>query len=256
MASTVKVPVLGNVPKGGLFAGGLAVVGVGGYLWYKHMRNQQIAAATPGAAGYGYGAAAYGYGAAAYGYAMSAFGYGYGPYGYGFGQYGAGGSYPYPITSPYWYAVTAPQNNPQWTQNATTALVNQGYTGTAILAALGKYIGGKPVVQGSSDDTIIQAAIAIEGYPPQPGSGGYPPGVNYQGAQPGQNGGQVTVPNIHGLTLSRADSILKAAGLKYNTSPGREKKGYSRIVTAQNPKAGEKVKSGTYVSITWHYVKS
>jgi hypothetical protein len=250
----VKVPLLGNVPKGALFAGGLAVVGVGGYLWYKHQKNQAIAE-TPGAAGYG--AAAYGYGAAAYGYAMSAFGYGYGPYGYGFGQYGAagfapGGGYPYP---PYGYGVTAPQNNAQWSQNVVTALVNQGYTGTAVLAALGKYIGGRPVVQGSSDDTTIQAAIALEGYPPQPGSGGYPPAVNYQGTSPGQGDGNVTVPNLHGLTLSRADSILSAAGLKYNTHPGAEKKGYSRIVTDQNPKAGQKVKPGTFISITWHYVK-
>lgn len=181
MPDTVKVPLLGNVPKGGLFAGGLAVVGVGGYLWWKHQKNQKIAA-TPVAGATGY---AYGYGAAAYGYAQAAFGYGYGPYGYGFGQFGAAG---YP-GGPYGYAVQQAQTNAVWAQNAVTMLVNQGYTGTAVLAALGKYLSGKPVVQGSADDTTIQAAIAVEGDPPQPGTGGYPPAVNYQGKNKQGDGG-------------------------------------------------------------------
>lgn len=249
MPSTVNVPLLGQVPKGGLFAGGLAVVGTGAYLWYKHQKNQALAA-TPAAAatpGYGYGAAS------AYGYAQAAFGYGYGPAGYGFGEFGAAG-FPGPV-SPYGYAVAAPQTNAQWSQNATTMLVNQGYTGTAVLTALGAYLSGKPVVQGSSEDTTIQAAIAVEGEPPQPGTGGYPPAVNYQGSNPGQTGGTVTVPNLQGMTLDRADSILSAAGLKFNTSPGKDKKGYDRIVTGQNPKQGQKAKSGSFVSISWHYVK-
>lgn len=248
----VKVPVLGNVPKGGLFAGGLAAVGVAGYLWYKHQKKQAIAAtpATP-ATGYGYG---YGMPAAsAYGYAMSAYGYGYGAYGYGFGQYGAAG-FASPV-SPYGYGIAAPQNNAQWAQNATTALTNQGYTGTAVLAALGAYLSGKPVVQGSSEDTTIQAAIALEGDPPQPGTGGYPPAVNYQGKS-GQGSGQVTVPDVVGVDANNAASQLEKAGLTFNPNlMSRGRPGYFRMVTKQNPTAGTKVNKGTYVSITWQYKK-
>jgi hypothetical protein len=187
MPNDVHVPVLGDVPKGSLFAGVLAAGGVGAYLYYKHLKKQAstaVAAAqpvVPPANAYGY--AQYGYGAVGYG---PEYGYGYGPYGYGFGAYGGGGGY-------YGYGGNPPitvTTNAQWAQNATTALVNQGYTNTAVLAALGAYLAGKPIQQGSSNDTIVQAAIALEGYPPVPGASGYPPAENYQGA----GGGGGTIP--------------------------------------------------------------
>ena len=199
MADSVKLPLLGDVPKGGVFAGTLAAVGVGGYMLWKHDKAKKAAAAAaaagpptvppggaPGASGYGYG---YGYGASGYGYGAPepAYGYGYGAEGYGFGAISGGGGYP----SYYGYGtgttVTA-TTNAQWAQNATAQLTNQGYTSTAVLTALGLYLAGKSVVQGSSNDTTISAAIALEGYPPQPGSTGFPPAVNYGGTS-GQGGG-------------------------------------------------------------------
>lgn len=251
----VKVPLLGNVPRGGLFAGGLAAVGTAGYLWYKHMKGQQIAAAaatsTPPAAGYGYGAS-YGYGSP-YAYATSPYGYGYGPSGYGFGALGGSG---FPA-SPYGYgqAPVTVTTNAEWSQNALAALSAQGYTGTAVLSALGKYLTGKPVVQGSSDDTTIQSAIAIEGEPPQPGAGDYPPAINYQGKN-GQTGGDVTVPNVVGLDVARAQQILSGAGLSFNPNTSPDRPHMVRMVTAESPKAGSKVAAKTHINLTWHYQHS
>lgn len=261
MPNEVKVPLLGEVPKGGLFAGMLAAVGVGGYMLYKHMKDSGTAAATSattaaagyGAAAYGYAAAAYGYGYAdypyGYGYMSSPYGYGYGPYGYGFGAYGDYGGLGYGEYG-YGSAPVTATNNQMWVQNALTALTNQGYSNTSVLTALSAYIGGKPVQQGSSEDQTIQAAIALEGYPPQPGAAGYPPAVNYHGAS-SSSGGQVAVPNIVGMTLPDADAALSKAGLTYNKSPAPAKTNSWRKVTAQTPKAGTMVNKGTYVNITW-----
>lgn len=241
MADTVKVPLLGNVPKGGLFAGGLAVVGVGGYMLWKHMKKSsppipptgpQVPGNTPTAAGYGY---AYGYGSYA-GQMPSQYGYGYGPYGYGFGQYGGGstGSYGYgggPVVA---------TTNAQWAQNATTALVNQGYPSTSVLTALGAYLAGKQITQGSSQDTTIQAAIALEGYPPQPGTTGYPPAVNYSGTggQGGKTvggfqayapGGQslAQLANLYpGVTAAELEKMNPGVYSKYGSKPLPKGTGY------------------------------
>jgi PASTA domain len=255
----VKVPLLGNVPKGGLFAGGLAVAGTAGYLWYKHMKGQQVASAaasvTPPAAGYGYGSA-YGYGTP-YAYATSPYGYGFGAAGYGIGTYGGfgGGGFPF---SPFGYGqqpITV-TTNAQWSQNVITALTGQGFTGTAVLASIGKYLAGKPIVAGSSDDTTIQAAIAIEGEPPQANTTtGMPPAINYQG-KTGQSGGDVTVPNVVGLDVARAQSILGSAGLSFNQNEPGDRPHMVRIVTAESPKAGSKVAEKTHVNLTWHYQHS
>lgn len=98
MPNTVKVPLLGTMPKGAVIAGAGAAVIVTGYLIYKH--NKQSTAT--GATAYGYGASAYGYGASAYGSGYPGY-YGYGfdfqPYPtgseYGYGAYGYGYYNPY-----------------------------------------------------------------------------------------------------------------------------------------------------------------
>jgi len=96
MPSTVKVPILGNVPKGGLIAGGLAAVAVGGFWLYRHNQQSQAAAAGEASA-YGYGTSAYGYGQAG-----SA---GYYGYGYAYGGIAGGAISPYPVGSEYGYGA-------------------------------------------------------------------------------------------------------------------------------------------------------
>lgn len=59
---------------------------------------------------------------------------------------------------------TIPQNNLQWTQDATTYLHGLGYEATAVSAALGAYLNRGTLT--SSQVTIVQAAIAALGPPP------------------------------------------------------------------------------------------
>jgi hypothetical protein len=206
-------------------------VGVGGYLVWKHLKASKatpsvtpaIPPANTSAAGYGYGA--YGYGAE-YGYG-SEYGYGYGPYGYGFGAMGGGG---YPSYYGYGTTTTA-TTNAAWAQNVTAQLTNQGYSGTAILTALGLYLDGGTVVQGSQNDTIIQAAEAIGGPPPQQGAGGFPPAIHYGtgGGGTGQTVGgyqayapggkrldQLTVP---GVTYDELAAKNPGVAAKYSGKP-------------------------------------
>jgi len=182
----------------------LAVVGVGGYLFYKHY----IAAKTPvaGAAGYGYGASSYGM--AAYGsqYGYAAFGYGYVPAGYP----GGGGGYPW--WSGYGYGQrppTGPQpitTNAQWFQ---AAIADLGSTGAdKIGVALAAYIAGLPV--GQSSQQIIMEAQAFEGPPPVPGLNGYPPKVHllqdhHKGGngQGGNKGGTTSIRINHSGRLDQ-----------------------------------------------------
>lgn len=90
MPKTVKLPVLGNVPKPALIMGIGGGAAVGAYLIWKRKQNE----ASPTGA-YGYGANAYGYGSGYYGYG-SEFAYG--------GSMG-GGMTPYPVASSYGYGA-------------------------------------------------------------------------------------------------------------------------------------------------------
>ena len=94
MTGTVKVPILGNVPKGGLVAGALAAVAVGGYWLYRHNMASKTAATGTS---YGYGSTAYGYGQQAPG--------GYYGYGYSYGGVSGGAINPYPVGSQYGYGA-------------------------------------------------------------------------------------------------------------------------------------------------------
>jgi hypothetical protein len=95
MPNTVKVPLLGNTPKPALIMGGIAAVGVTGYLLYRH--NQQSKAAASSMAG-SYGQYAYGYGQQPSGY------YGYGSE-FAYGGSMGGGLTPYPVASEYGYGA-------------------------------------------------------------------------------------------------------------------------------------------------------
>lgn len=89
---TVHIPVLGNVPKGAVIAGGGAAVVVTGYLIYRAKKSGTAASGSQ-----------YGYGAGAYGYGYNAF-YGYGSQYGSYGQ-GGGGYTPYPTGAEYGYGA-------------------------------------------------------------------------------------------------------------------------------------------------------
>lgn len=97
----------------------------------------------------------------------------------------------------YGQTVTQVSNNAQWTQSAVAYLVQQGYEGVAVTAALGKVLAGSAV----TDDEIHiwQAAIAAEGNPPQ----SYPPIVHVPG----------TTPTTPATTTPKAPTGLKAVSI-------------------------------------------
>lgn len=66
--------------------------------------------------------------------------------------------------------VTHPTTNGAWVQQASGYLISHGYDPLTVLTALGKYIAGGFGGATVTDDQmgIIQAAIAVEGQPPEP----------------------------------------------------------------------------------------
>lgn len=250
----IHVPGIGNVPRGGVIAG--AVIGVGGalFLWYRH--KTAAATSTAPASSYGYGSN-YGYGG--YGYTNPAFNepyiggeYGYGGvYGYGIGVgYGVGS--PYPPTSPPSVATT----NAAWAQAAESYLINTGgYDPETVSGALGVYISGGTL--SSTQQAIVEAAIAFEGYPPQAGASGYPPAMHTtastgQGGGGGTGGGgttaTATVPITFGMSADKALAKVRAAGFNAETNPIRDPKN-TYISKGSSPRGGSKAAKGSHVTL-------
>ncbi len=237
-----KVPLVGGVNKTTLYVAGAAGVAAVGYAVWKKKKAAAAAAATPTATT-AYGYAAYGYGseltdeeqgiASEYAYE----GYSYG----GIGAYGIGTSEP---------STNNPvATNAEWAQYAQQFLVNQGYTATTVANALGAYITGSNV---GDNESIVQAAIAFEGYPPAAGSGGYPPSINTGGTNTGQGGGTGTTPAkstaanpISNLAVTRKSATSVAA--KWNPSTGATG-GYSWKLTGPVNKSGTTKSTSVTVS--------
>ena len=199
--SDVKVPILGNVPKPVLLGGIATVVAVGAYVFVKHKNS----AATPtGNAAYGYGMAAYGYGLTnvplEYGYGSAGYGY----YGYG-GSFGGLGGYGSPTPpAPVSVAPSVATTNQGWAQASANYLTGTaGMDPGAVAHALGLYITGASM--NATDEGIVSAAIAFQGYPPQAGTNGYPPNINTTGTT-GQTG---TTPAVPGKTVAKHTITVK-----------------------------------------------
>lgn len=150
---------------------GLGVGGIG-VAYYFHKKNAAAAAAAATTSTTNATSATDTSGTSA----DSSYGYdsGYSPInsgGYGYGAYGTTPSaYQYdPTTGQYEYTgtlgVTAPSTNVEWTQEAESQLVADGYNGITVAAALGKYILGAEMSQDQYG--IVQAAVALVGPTPQ-----------------------------------------------------------------------------------------
>lgn len=149
-------------------------------------------------------------------------------------------------------------NNAQWSQAALQELIDLEPSAdpATIGAALGVYINGQPAT--SAQVSIIQQAIALEGYPPVGGTNGNPPGIvqtSNGGGGTGGTPGTIAVPNVVKDTVDAAHEALTDAGLTFNTDTAKDKPGYERIVTKQNPAAGKMVAKGTKVSLSWSFEK-
>jgi hypothetical protein len=142
--------------------------------------------------------------------------------------------------------------NAQWLQACEQYFVSNSLVsdnGVALTSALGKYLAGSPVTP--DQETLIQEAAGIEGYPPVNGAGGYPPGIHLSSSQTTAGGGTttaaatVTVPDVAGQKVGPAHNALVRAGLTVSNRPDS-----NYTVTVTTPRAGTKVKAGTSVDIT------
>jgi hypothetical protein len=270
MADTFNVPLLGPTNKYTVLAVVGGGIGVSAYMIHREAKAKAAAAAaaaaktTKGATGYGYG---YGYGASP-NYGMSGYGYGaYGEfnpypqeevYGYGAEGYGlynpaTGQYYGTGSTGPTGTTVgTTPATNGQWEQDAISILGTEGYSATAVQQALGNYLLGDYTGWNAQDQAILAAAVGAVGEPPDPPSA-EPPGVGTgTGTGTGVTSGQVTVPNVVGMSIDDAGVALSHVGdLKIKvTSPATRKKGTTYQILTESPAAGTSVAPGSTVSVT------
>ncbi|HEY1699191.1 MAG TPA: PASTA domain-containing protein [Trebonia sp.] len=254
----IKLPVIGEVPKTGVYIGLSAVAVLIGVYYYQH-RGSSSAAPAAGAAGQG--AAVSGQGA----YGSGIYGMGGGVSGQG--AYLSGGSYPWDGTEgnpsdPYsldpatgttygdgeGYGSSGEGGPPfatngAWSQYAENYLITTlGMDASTVSEALGYYIAGEQVTPAQQD--IINQATAIAGPPPVTGPGGYPPSIRL--ASSTASNGTVTVPNVVGMTATDAFNVLRAD----NLVPGPGGLNGTDTVTAESPTAGSHVQQGSTVTVT------
>ena len=252
MAETVNLPLIGQTRRGVAVGGIFAIGTVGAYLIYRHLKTKS-STTTASQYGYGSGAYAYGYGSQ-YGYGTQQYGYGAYTYdgssGYGYGSggggvVGGGGTVSDGGTGLYGYGTqtvpSAATTNTQWAANAVSALAQQGYNTMAVTAALSLYLTGGSL---SPDQvSIVQAALALEGDPPQSGAGGYPPQIRQGGGGGGggQGGGGGRGGNAGPISNLQASNVTKTS-FTVNWNPASNATGYKWDVKQMN---GVDVKSGS-----------
>lgn len=197
LEGTIKTP-LGTVQKKTALylGGGIAVLAV--IVWY---RNKQLGgtssdAVTPEAeinpaTGYPYGSAEDAAALAAQAAYVSPSGT------------TGGGSSSVPVSN------AGYSSNGQWTNGVVQNLVGNGLVSdpSQLSVALGKYITGAYATD--TEVSLIQQAIAAEGYPPVSGTNGYPPSINRTpptstptSKAVGAISARVTTPHKNGFTTS------------------------------------------------------
>jgi hypothetical protein len=77
--------------------------------------------------------------------------------------------------------------NAAWSQYAVSVLEGNGYDPGTLTAELGAYLDGQPVT--AAQETDINAAVAVAGYPPVAGPNGMPPAINVSGSKSGGGSG-------------------------------------------------------------------
>lgn len=195
--SDVKLPLVGGVSKKALAIGGAAAAAVVGFIY---IRKRKTTAATSTA---GTGATDQYPPDGTVGDPSDpnstdpATGMTYGDEGGGSGADAsladelAASGYTDPNTGQFVYGSTgtgqaAATTNQAWAQNAIAYLgSNVSVDSAALSTALGAYLAGQPLT--ADQVSLVDQAIAVEGYPPVAGAGGYPPGIREAGT-PSQGG--------------------------------------------------------------------
>lgn len=178
--------------------------------------------------------------------ALAAQGGGYG-LGYGIGGGIAGGGNVNTNVSP--NPAGGYTSNSQWAQ-AAEAYITGGSGGggptDAVGNALGKYLTGGELTP--DQQSIVNQAIAFQGYPPVSGPNGYPPAMRTAPTPTPAAQTQVRVPSVIGARQEDAFTIISEAGLKPIGTPVVH--GKVLHVVSQKPTAGATVNKGTTVTLT------
>lgn len=103
--------------------------------------------------------------------------------------------------------------NGQWSQQAQADLANTGIDAAALAAALGAYLTGGTLT--TAQQSLVDSAIADEGYPPVSGASGYPPAMHTSAT-----GGSGSVAGQPCTTASGAAGLTDASGVCQATSTG------------------------------------
>jgi len=175
LEGTVKTPV-GPVKKKTALIIGAAAVGVGGIVWWRERNGTGSTVTTDATAtgdidpatGFVYGTPEDLAALASQGGDLSSVG--------GVTNTGGGGGQPTGgIGNSY-------ATNGQWVQAVIQFMTDNSLVedATQLSAALGAYITGAFVDPNGPYPSLIQQAIAVQGYPPIAGSNGYPPAINTQ----------------------------------------------------------------------------
>lgn len=270
MADTVNVGGA-HVPKNGVKVFAVIAVALVGYgLWKSHKTQQAAASSSPSSSSTSPGAyppdgttgnpsdpystdpaTGMTYGdesGAGYAPAVAIGSYGYGGYGYGGGSpfgFNTGGFGPLPGGGGSGPSPGNFTSNAQWAQYAEQFMGSNG--NDSISAAIGKYITGQPVT--SDQQSTIEQAIAIAGYPPVAGPEGYPPAMHVSSPSAPPPPATIPVPNVVGQTAGAAHNTLVAAGLVPRDPSGAVRGEYAWKVVGESPPAGTQVAKGSQVSI-------
>lgn len=236
-SGTVKIPLVGTVPKKWALLGGVVLVG-GAFFWWRSRSSPSPAPVDP-AAGTDVGS----------GSDLS-----YDPAGDSSG--GGGGS---SSTSTGDQVDNGPpfSSNEAWAQYATAYLVNTllmepGPVGQDI----GAYLAGAPVSSAQRD--VINQATGYAGLPPISGPHGYPPSINVSGSVSGPGSLPGAVHLVAGPATPSAvsvdwESVTGASGYAWKaTGPG----GYTHLGTTPDTTVTVTgLAAGTY-TITVHATSS
>lgn len=137
-------------------------------------------------------------------------------------------------------------NNADWTNWALTQMEanNPSINIGAAQNALGLYLQGHEL--NASERTYAFDAQAVAGEPPVAGPNGYPPKVRSSPAH--KTSHQVTVPNVVRMRLKDAQAKLRRAGLKSTHTKFDHPKA-AHYVQSQRPAANAHVDRGTVIHL-------
>lgn len=155
--------------------------------------------------------------------------------------------------------------NGEWAQQAESDLGGLGIDQTSLSAALGQYLTGQPLTAAAQ--SLVDQAIAEEGYPPVSGPSGYPPAMKTSATSTTGTGtttasgtgtttsaGTGTVPKTYGERAETAIANVQAAGFRAVTSPQRDP-AHEYVSTGSTPEGGTRAAKGSTVTIGVKIIK-